>query len=471
MLTNDLARALALSATLCFTSHARAAADAVPACATGLQTLALQKAPDGRALQAEFDAAPLHGRRVWIAASAHNERATPLRVPLVLAFDRKPDGSGALFNQPDILFAAPHDDGVALLSGWVLPEAHRISVRAAPSADADMAAVTLHVACSERPVAEGTPSTQQPLLDEALNLYFDNVAHPPADPARLRALAQAWATGAELPADVFGALRPMLLAASDLHSYIVPKWSRGQFYDMLAPTPPRVELRDDGVALVALSQVGFDNDPAAERAYARDLHAAIARVQARHPRGWIVDLRGDGGGNMWPMLAGLSPLVDGPRVGAFVSREGTEQWLVSDGRAGTTRYPAITDIGPHEPLAIASAVAVLIGPITGSSGEATAIAFEARPRTRFFGQPTRGLYNSGIQQYFLSDGTMFGIVHTLNADRTGRVREGALVPDAVVADSADPVAAAAAWVLAQPAVSAPSRSDPAPAAAAAPSPD
>ncbi len=66
---------------------------------------------------------------------------------------------------------------------------------------------------------------------------------------------------------------------------------------------------------------------------------------------------------------------------------------------------------------------------------------------------------------------MFGIANVLNADRTGRVREGALVPDAVVADGDDAVGAAAAWLLAQPAVSASSRSAQASAANAAPSTD
>ena len=467
MFSHHLARTLAGALALSFAAHA----DAAPACATQLQTPTLQKTADGRALQVEFDAAPLHGRRVWIGVIGHNERATPLRVPLALMFDRRPDGSSTLLKQPDTLFAAPHADGAVVLSAWVVPDAHRITVRAMPSADTDMSGVSLQFKCSEEPVADGTPSTQQPLLDEALKLYFDNAVHPPADPARLRAFAQSWATGAEMPADVVWAMRSVLAMANDFHSYIVPAWARARFFDMLAPTSPRVELRDDGVALVALSQAGFDNDQAASNTYARDLHAAIARVQARHPRGWIVDLRGDGGGDMWPMLAGLSPLVDGPQAGAFVSREGTETWLVPDGRSGTNRFPVLNDIGPHEPLEISSPVAVLIGPGTSSSGESTAIAFEGRPRTRFFGKATQGLYNSGIARFTLSDGTTFGVAHVLNADRTGRVYEGALVPDTVVADGADAVADAAAWVLAQPDVSASSRSDPASAASAAPSAD
>ena len=356
------------------------------------------------------------------------------------------------------------------LSQWVYYGLHRLRVLATPQAGTDMSRVTLRLRCSEV-LVENAPPTQQALLDELVALYLDKAVHPPADPARFRAMAQSLATGARTADDVFGAMRLTMQEAGDWHSYIVPLSGRAAFYGRLAPTPPRVELRADGVAIVALSQVAFDHDIAASTAYARDLHAAIARVQARHPHGWIVDLRGDGGGDMWSMLAGLSALVDGPRVGAFVSREGTVAWLVSDGQSGTSRYPVEASIGPRDPLAISLPIAVLIGPGTASSGEATAVAFEARPHTRFFGKPTLGLYNSGVMQYTLSDGTMFGIVESLYADRTGRVRDGALVPDTVVTDGDDTVGAAAAWLLAQPVVSASSRSAQASAANAVPSAD
>lgn len=239
----------------------------------------------------------------------------------------------------------------------------------------------------------------------------------------------------------------MIFNAGDHHSYIVPAADRGAFYDMLAPTPPVVKLRDDGIGLIAVSQVAFDNDEDARRAYARDLYRAVARVAARRPKGWIVDLRGFGGGDMWTTLAGLSALVDGPLVGEFASREGRMPWLVSPGRSGTTQE--IVSIGSHESTTASGPVAVLIGPGTGSSDETTAIAFEGRKRTRFFGQPTLGVYNSGVVQHTLSDGTMFGVAQTLNADRNGHIHDGAIVPDTVVASGEDPVRVAAHWLAAQ----------------------
>ena len=34
--------------------------------------------------------------------------------------------------------------------------------------------------------------------------------------------------------------------------------------------------------------------------------------------GWIVDLRGNGGGNMWPMLAGIGPILGEGIAGYFI---------------------------------------------------------------------------------------------------------------------------------------------------------
>jgi C-terminal processing protease CtpA/Prc len=107
----------------------------------------------------------------------------------------------------------------------------------------------------------------------------------------------------------------------------------------------------------------------------------------------------------------------------------------------------MVSIGARDEPVISSPVAVLIGPGTGSSGEMTAIAVEHRPNSRFFGQATLGTYNSVVQQHILTDGTLFGIVQALGADRTGHVYDGPIVPDVLVRERDDPVKAAVAWLL------------------------
>ena len=421
--------------------HAARADPALP-CSTDIQPLDWQTRSDAARPQAELDVVALRGRRIWVVALVNNEGAQNVRTALELAFDLKPGGPPRV-NQVHELFAAPGTVSRVLLSAWIDADVERIMVR---PLSGPVSGIGLAWRCSKEVEVPAAPSKQQGLLDEAIALYFDNTAQAVADPASMRALAQRFATGAEFPDDAFAAVRSMLWYAGDHHSYIVPPASRGAFYASMAPTPPGVSLRGDGVAVVALSQAGFDNDED-RRVYARSLHAAVSRVAAQHPRGWIVDLRGFGGGDMWPVLAGLSALVDGPLVGEFVGRHDRDPWLVAAGRAGTARAPESTSIGARDAASIAAPIAVLIGPGTASSGEATAIAFERRPRTRFFGQPTLGFYDSGIQQHYLSDGTLFGIVESHYADRSGHVYDGPIVPDTVVAAPDDAVRVAAAWLL------------------------
>ena len=46
------------------------------------------------------------------------------------------------------------------------------------------------------------------------------------------------------------------------------------------------------------------------------------RDSARASCRWVVDLRGNGGGNMWPMLGGLRPFFGEAGLGSFVSTAG-----------------------------------------------------------------------------------------------------------------------------------------------------
>jgi C-terminal processing protease CtpA/Prc len=104
-------------------------------------------------------------------------------------------------------------------------------------------------------------------------------------------------------------------------------------------------------------------------------------------------------------------------------------------------------------------VAVLIGPLTASSGEAVAIAFRGRARTTSFGQPTAGL-SSANEMFPLPDGAMIGLTTAVDVDRTGRRYGETVDPDEAVGAPAaatsasapvvsldDPtVAAAAGWL-------------------------
>jgi carboxyl-terminal processing protease len=76
-------------------------------------------------------------------------------------------------------------------------------------------------------------------------------------------------------------------------------------------------------------------------------------------------------------------------------------------------------------------VAVLIDSGTGSSGEATAIAFRGRAKTRFFGEHTQGA-STGNEVFALSDGAAMWLTIGINADRTGKQYMDGFDPDEVI---------------------------------------
>ena len=90
-------------------------------------------------------------------------------------------------------------------------------------------------------------------------------------------------------------------------------------------------------------------------------------------------------------------------------------------------------------------VAVLYDNQVGSSGEATAIAFRGRPRTRSFGVATCGV-STANQSYRLLDGSQLFLTVSTMADRTGTRYGGQLVPDEAIAGADAQVARAVEWL-------------------------
>src|SRR5262249_44507264 len=149
----------------------------------------------------------------------------------------------------------------------------------------------------------------------------------------------------------------------------------------------------------------------------------IAELVPQHPCGWIVDLRGNGGGNQWAMMAGLGPILgEGESGGSLQGDGGKGIWYYENGKAGWRNdrqgpFYARTNEAPVQ-LSASPPVAVLIDRETGSSGEGITIAFHGRPDTRFFGETTFGAASSTFP-YKLSDGAQIYLVTGTMFDRKG----------------------------------------------------
>lgn len=283
-------------------------------------------------------------------------------------------------------------------------------------------------------------------LDAAIDIVRKNA---------LRAAAVDWKTtepqvrakivDSELSQEAYPAIRMLLASLGDHHSFLMePVESRKEEHSGVPSAAPIVDEQPASIGYVAMPGY-LGTGPQAAVNFATDLTVAINRLGSTIRCGWIVDLRGDRGGNMWPMLAALKPLLgDGP-LGYFKDRNGLSeawragQWVSSD-------LPAAVDL-------TGTPVAVLIGPRTASSGEALAIAFQGRPRTRFFGAPTAGV-PTGNASHKLPDGAQIFLTQTTELDRLKREYNGPIGPDEVVDQAASMsedrvLAASRAWLLSE----------------------
>jgi carboxyl-terminal processing protease len=162
--------------------------------------------------------------------------------------------------------------------------------------------------------------------------------------------------------------------------------------------------------------------------------------------GYMVDLRSDGGGNMWPMLNTLTGLFDDGVLGRFEMADGRkENWVRRNGAIDTE---AATATAKPSPSSAVVPVAVLIGPQTASAGEFTAMALAGRSKTRFFGAPTSG-YVTANAPIPMSDGAMIAMTTGWGLDRTGKRYEDAIIPDEPAAQGGPTVDAALQWLKAQ----------------------
>jgi C-terminal processing protease CtpA/Prc len=172
--------------------------------------------------------------------------------------------------------------------------------------------------------------------------------------------------------------------------------------------------------------------------------------------GWIVDLRDNGGGSMWPMLLGMAPLlrtsvVNNEDVGSFETAHGPQRWTLTATAVQLAGKPLLGfGQSGHVLRHPGAPVAVLLGPRTGSSGEASALAWRGRAQVRSFGQPTAGV-STGNVVHTLADGSRLLLTTSVMQDRDGRGDGLKIEPDQHTEGDAATLAAAQQWLLAQPA--------------------
>lgn len=307
-----------------------------------------------------------------------------------------------------------------------------------------LALVSMAVLAMAASTAGATPSPgARAYLDHALALMRANAIYVPHQGWNA-VVSQAHRDdfNARDPADEYPQIRGALkgvAGAGDAHAFFYSpaearRYAPGGSNWKRPSTMPVVSLQQGRYGLVKLPAIGTAPDSRNSRRYEAAALAGIARVSSDRPCGWIVDLRGNVGGNAYPMLLAVGPLLGSGDVMTAVRKNHVTARLTYDGGVITNssgsgsvsvsfRAPAtVADVAPAPP------VALLTDWNTASSAEAVAIGFRSRGRTRSFGATTMGA-TAWPSWFTLSDGAVLEVATHWMADPSGKAPKGPLAAD------------------------------------------
>ncbi|HLZ88623.1 MAG TPA: S41 family peptidase [Puia sp.] len=265
--------------------------------------------------------------------------------------------------------------------------------------------------------------------------------------------------------DAYASISWCFRQLNEHHSFVMPpdkaaRYNRDE--ESPAPEPPLSQLvgeikgewLQDSIGYLTVPWVSTSDSLICER-IADSLQAVIARLDARGISRWIIDLRKNSGGNCWPMLTGVGPLLGDGVYGYFVASGERIPLAYRDGSSFQGRHVRcrVSNKGYHTQRDH-KAIVVLTGRRTVSAGEIVALAARGREQTCLIGEPTAGLTTANAT-YSLSDRSMLVLTVCQEADRTGRICEGSIQPDKLIAANTpavgdDPARTAAInWLLLQ----------------------
>jgi carboxyl-terminal processing protease len=288
-------------------------------------------------------------------------------------------------------------------------------------------------------------------LDQSIALFREqHINAAKMDWPALTQQAYAAADGARTTADTYPAISLIIRALGEKHTFFAdPDEARammtGKPSGDAKPSPfqlPEGTLLGKDIGVVRL--FGFEGSVKQGSLYAETAQAKIRAMKARGICRFILDLRGDVGGNMYPMINGVSGLLEPGILGTFLSPHHQYQaWAL---QSGAVRVLPAQDTAPvAKRTSAALPVAVLIGPQTASAGEFTVMSFKGRPNTRFFGAPSAG-FVTGNSAFPLSDGAVIFMTDVWGLDRTGKKYVDRIKPDEDTGSGEAALHAAVTWL-------------------------
>ncbi|WP_164503696.1 S41 family peptidase [Pleionea sediminis] len=218
-------------------------------------------------------------------------------------------------------------------------------------------------------------------------------------------------------------LNNLLTVINDQHSFIATssKNSSCEIGDSFQPNG----WLEQKIAYIEIPSL-MCGDPVKQNLYIRTHLKLIAELDSQEPEYWVIDLRGNRGGHMWPMLSVASVFLNTQTAGyAIKNNQKMFGWWAKEGEVGVYQN---THAGQFTAIDIKKPVVVLINKETGSAAEATAISFIGREQTLIAGKQSKGLATMN-QPFNLSDGSRLMLATAYFASRNLDTFPDGVTPD------------------------------------------
>lgn len=229
--------------------------------------------------------------------------------------------------------------------------------------------------------------------------------------------------------EAYDVVREALKVAGGKHSFL---WTKDQMEERAAEdevTAPSVEMLEGDIAVITLPRFSGQTQEENKR-YAMTVLDALPESLS----GVVIDLRGNTGGNMYPMIAAVHRFLPDDKILRFKSRK-----IISP----VTKDYVLRTVDVNSQSQIDCPVAILTDEYTASSGEATLLCFRGLKYARSFGAPTAG-YASANQPKAMPDGSRLVLTTSCDVARTGEVFcDDPIAPDV---ETDQPLEAALLWL-------------------------
>jgi carboxyl-terminal processing protease len=246
------------------------------------------------------------------------------------------------------------------------------------------------------------------------------------------------------------AIRLVLKALGDRHSFYLPPRKpvttavAGEPSGMQPPVRVLSQPQPPVAGVPVLQINGWSGTHPQNMAATAAVRSDLVNALSTPGCGIVLDFSGNTGGNMWPMLVGLSPLLTEGTLGGFKTAQGAVTGIEKKEGAihiGGSRH-VLDTATTRQPRYPARRIAIALGPRSASSGEIVPLMFHGQENVRFFGQRTSGRSTANTL-YSLPNGGTAAITTAVTLNRHGREFDSHIEPDVL---TGHPVEQAAEWI-------------------------